>query len=97
MRWYGVNGAVDLSDGSHSLAYALHGGSLQDRDLYVMINAYWQGLTFTVQEGPASAWSRVIDTSLVSPNDIVAPGGEVRLTSLDCTVNPRSIVVLLRD
>ena len=62
-----------------------------------MINAYWQGLTFTVQEGPASAWSGVIDTSLVSPNDIVAPGSEVRLTSLDYTVNSRSIVVLLRD
>ena len=61
-----------------------------------MINAYWQALTFTVQEGQASAWSRVIDTSLVSPNDIVTPGGEVRLTSLDYTVNPRSIVVLLR-
>ena len=49
---------TDQSDSSHSLAYSLKGASLGDSDFYVMINAYWQALTFTIQKG-----SRVIGAS----------------------------------
>lgn len=28
----------------------------QNDNLYVMINAYWEGLVFTIQEGHASHW-----------------------------------------
>jgi hypothetical protein len=42
---------VDLSHPSHSLAFCLHGASQGDVDLYVMINAYWEDLRFTIQEG----------------------------------------------
>src|SRR3970282_2379742 len=46
VRWYGVGRETDLSYDSHSLAFALHGGSEGDDDLYRMINAYWEALTF---------------------------------------------------
>ncbi|MDY0039697.1 MAG: isoamylase, partial [Desulforhabdus sp.] len=67
VRWHGTAGGVDLSPHSRSLAYYLRGSRLRDNDLYVMINAYWEDLAFTIQQGPADQWSRVVDTSLASP------------------------------
>lgn len=67
-----------------------------DDDLYVMINAYWEELTFTVQEGEAGQWLRVVDTSLASPADIAEPGGEAPLTSLEYQVGARTVVILRR-
>jgi glycogen operon protein len=96
IRWYGVGPEVDTSYHSHSLAFCLHGASQQDIDLYVMINAYWENLCFTVQEGEGGPWQRVIDTSLDSPDDVCEPGAEVRLTSPTYVVNARAVVVLSR-
>jgi glycogen operon protein len=96
IRWYGVGPTVDLSYPSHSLAFCLHGGSPQDVDLYVMINAYWEDLTFTIQEGEGGEWQRVIDTSQDSPDDVCEPGAEVRLTSQSYIVKARAAVVLSR-
>ena len=97
VQWYGVGANTDQSDSSHSLAYSLKGASLGDADLYVMINAYWDALPFTVQEGQASDWRVAVDTSRQSPNDIFAPGTEPAIASLTYTVQPRSIAVLLRN
>ncbi len=96
-RWYGVGRDPDLGDNSRSLAFALHGGSQQNNDLYVMINAYWEELTFEIQEGAANAWRRVVDTSLDSPHDFIEPGNESPLQSMDYRVPGRSVVVLVRD
>ncbi|MGH8067105.1 MAG: glycogen debranching protein [Candidatus Entotheonellia bacterium] len=96
IRWYGVGPTVDLSHPSHSLAFCLHGASQEDVDLYVMINAYWEDLSFTIQEGKGGPWQRVIDTSQDSPNDVCEPGAEVRLTSQTYVVKARSMVVLSR-
>jgi glycogen operon protein len=96
VRWYGVAEAPDLSFDSHTLAYCLHGASQNDNDIYVMINAYWQALTFVVQEGEPQEWLRVVDTSLATPADICEPGTEQRLQGLDYRVGPRSTVVLIR-
>jgi len=97
IRWYGVGPEVDLSYHSHSVAFCLHGASQQDDDLYVMINAYWEDLAFTIQDGPANHWRRVIDTSLDSPLDFVEPGTVLPITAQRSIVNARSIVVLLRS
>ena len=50
IRWHGVGDSTDLSYNSHSLAYCLRGASQGDCDLYVMINAYHEPLSFTIQE-----------------------------------------------
>ena len=97
VRWYGVGHDTDLADDSRSLAFALHGGSQQDIDIYVMINAYWEDLTFQIQEGAANAWRRVVDTSLEGPFDVLEPGSELPLQSLQYRVPGRAVVVLVRD
>jgi len=94
VSWYGTGGRADLSYDSHSLAFCLHGMSQGDDDIYVVINAYWEELQFQVQEGTAQEWLRIVDTSLVSPNDF-SEGAEP-LRSLSYAVAPRSVVVLLR-
>lgn len=96
VHWYGVGPDVDLSHDSHSLAFFLSGASQQDDDLYVMINAYWEALRFTVQEGQVSDWRRVIDTSLPGPDDFRESGQEQALQSMTYNLRPRSIVVLVK-
>ncbi len=94
IHWYGIGPNVDWSHDSHSLAFFLSGASQQDDDLYVMINVYWEDLLFTIQEGQASDWRRVIDTSLHSPEDFREPGLEPTVSSLQYQVKARSVVVL---
>ena len=97
IHWYGVGPEVDRSPWSHSLAFCLHGSSQQDTDLYVMVNAYTEDLQFIIQEGHASDWLRVVDTSRPVPEDFAESGREICLQTLDYTVKARSIVILIRQ
>ena len=76
VSWHGADGPVDLGHESRCLAYLLRGASVGDGDLYVMINGHWEDHSFTVPEGQASEWRRVVDTARPSPEDIVEPGNE---------------------
>jgi glycogen operon protein len=96
IAWHGVDARPDLSTDSHSLAFFLNGASQNDSDIYVMINAYWQHLVFTVQQGVAGEWRRVIDTSFADPQDFLDSSSEP-LPSLKYHVAARSIVVLTRE
>jgi glycogen operon protein len=96
VRWYGAKGDVDMTEESRHLAYCLLGASQCDDDLYVMINSKWESQEFTLQEGTARDWKRVIDTARESPNDILDPGKEKRLTSNTLRLAARSVVVLVR-
>lgn len=93
IAWYGASGAPDLSFDSHSLAWLLRGASAGDQDIYVMINAWWQPLEFTIQEGGAQEWRRVVDTGLASPEDISDPAP---ISSTGYTLGPRSVAVFVR-
>lgn len=97
VQWFGTDGAADTSHASHSIAFYLDGASEEDDDLYVIINAWWNGLDFTIQKGNAGEWKRVIDTSLPSPDDIAIPGDEKTIDQVTYTVNARSVVVLIRE
>ena len=92
--WYGTGERADLSYDSRSLAFCLHGASQNDDDIYVMINAYWEALTFHVQEGTAREWVRIVDTALASPEDFSDRGEPLKAATY--LVAPRSVVVLLR-
>ncbi len=87
---------MDLSPASRSLAFCLRSVSQRDDDIYVMVNAYWGALDFTVQDGAPAEWCRVVDTGRESPDDIREPGQEVPQTSARYTVGPRSVAVLVR-
>ena len=96
IHWYGVGPAVDRSPWWHSLVFCLHGSSQQDTDLSVMVNAYTGDLHFIIQEGRASDWLRVVDTSFLPPDDFAESGLEIRLQNPDYQVKARSIVGLIR-
>ena len=68
VRWHGVGPEPDRSPHFHSLAFYLDGASQQDQNFYVMINAWWHDLVFSIQEGQPEDWLRVIDTTHPSPN-----------------------------
>jgi glycogen operon protein len=96
IHWYGAGPFVDFSPGGHTLAFCLHGGSLNDGDVYAMINASASDVPFRIQEGQAPDWLLVADTSLQSPGDFVEPGERRSLGSVDYMVGARSVVVLYR-
>jgi len=96
VRWHGVGASTDLSDASRTLSFFLRGESPAEPDLFILINAYWQSLSFSVAlEGPGT-WKRVIDTSLSSPNDILDTAAAQPILTSAYDVQPRSIVILTR-
>lgn len=96
VKWYGTDAGVDWSSESRSFAFYLRGSRSKGGDIYVMINAGWEDLVFTVQEGRAGEWRRVADTGLPSPEDIADPGKGFPLSGLRYPVKARSVVVLER-
>ncbi len=95
VRWYGTNGEPDLSCDSHTLAFCLHGSSCGDIDLYIMINGWWQDLTFNIQEGQSGGWRRIIDTGKPSPDDFSVDGDQRISRTCQYLVKARSVVVLI--
>ena len=92
--WYGVGSEVDLSYDARSLAFCLHGTSQDDDDIYVMINAFWEPLSFIIQEGTARDWKRIADTGLPSPQDFSSRGEPI--DGMSYKVAARSIVIFTR-
>ncbi len=67
-----------------------------DEHLHVMLNAYWEPLTFELPALPSEQrWRRVVDTALPSPDDISQPGKERPVAGREYRVEARSVVILL--
>ncbi len=94
VHWFGPVREIDRAPGSRALAFCLRGASERDVDLYVMVNAGSQDLTFSIQETTASGWKRAVDTGLDAPDDIAEAGDEAALESAAYCVKARSVVVL---
>ncbi|WP_008317898.1 glycogen debranching protein GlgX [Leptolyngbya sp. PCC 6406] len=94
--WHGVQlYDPDWSDHSHSLAFTLYHPAAREK-LHVMINAYWEPLTFDLPKNlTESRWHRIIDTALPPPEDIVAPNGSTPFAESKYQVMARSCVVLI--
>jgi glycogen operon protein len=91
VRWHGTAGPPDLAPWSHSLAWHLAGARFDEGDLYVMVNAYWEPLEFTVQA--PGAWRRIVDTSRPAPEQVLALADAPKVPG-SVVVAERSIVVL---
>jgi glycogen operon protein len=94
VRWFGTSGEPDLAPWSQSLAWWLSGRHFDEGDLYVMVNAYHEPLTFGVQV--PGQWRRIVDTSAASGQHVVAdaamnPGDH---KGSQIVVESHSIVVL---
>ncbi|HYL80464.1 MAG TPA: alpha-amylase family glycosyl hydrolase, partial [Candidatus Acidoferrum sp.] len=98
IEWHGVRlHQPDWSPESHSLAgmARVMEGRLR---LHLMLNAYWEPLTFELPpspEGRRSRWRRVLDTALEAPEDIHSWVSAPFLGETRYVVQPRSVVLLL--
>jgi glycogen operon protein len=97
VEWHGIAlGEPDWSDQSHSLAATFHFDS--DRiALHLMINAYWEPLTFAIPvlDYRYVPWRRGVDTFRPAPRDICMWSDAEPVHDTTCVVQPRSIVVLV--
>jgi len=97
IEWHGVAlNRPDWSAQSHSLAFTVR--SLGGRFLlHVMLNAYWEPLTFELPAavpGSQQRWKRCIDTGRSSPEDISPWMEAPEVAGTTYRVQPRSSVVL---
>lgn len=95
ITWHGVQlYAPDWASHSHSLAFELYHPDNYEH-LHVMLNAYWEPLTFTLP-APRNGthWQRIIDTNLPTPDDFCAPDVAPPIEGGQYIVAPRSVVVL---
>lgn len=96
VQWFGLDGPVDWSHSSQSLAYILKGRSVTDGDLHVLINGSLRPVTFHLHGGTPSDWRRAIDTAAESPHDISGSGMAGNQVVDAQEVAPQSVVVLCR-
>jgi isoamylase len=96
-------------DGSDSPDRAADGSLLLDDDFYLLVNGYWEPLTFTIpavrtpSDGAAESWRVEISTydGNPSPGDEATPPGDASTLSAPATVatgghldvGPRSVIV----
>ncbi|HTY76193.1 MAG TPA: glycogen debranching protein GlgX [Candidatus Bathyarchaeia archaeon] len=96
--WHGVQvGQPDWSEHSHSFALSakLQGEAIW---VYLILNAYWEPLDFelpTAGDAGAGTWSRWIDTSLESPQDIGPWETAPVVSGHHYRAGARSVVVLI--
>ncbi len=96
-NWHGVKlDRPDWSDQSHSVAFS---AELKAEGLlvYFIFNAYWGSLEFELprlEKSEGGFWRRWIDTSLESPQDIVAWQEAPSVSKHRYRAGPRSVVVL---
>jgi glycogen operon protein len=97
LEFLGVGaGQADVGDTSHALVLSRTTPDGATR-LHLMINAYWEPLTFTLP-APASAqlgWRRWIDTTCPSPEDICMWTDAPAVTGAEYRVGPRSVAALI--
>lgn len=94
IEWHGVKlDAPDWGENSHSLAYTanIRQGQLL---MHVMVNAYWEPLEFELL--PDVTWKLWLDTFQPPPGDLHTWLSAPEIRSTTYTVQPRSIVGLIR-
>ena len=96
LSWQGVTlGQPDWSYYSHSLAFTLRHPEAKEH-LHVMLNAYWEPLTFELplpEEG--QCWHRIVDTSLSLPETVCEINAAHPFKGEAYQVEARSCVVLM--
>jgi glycogen operon protein len=103
ITWFGTNGGRPEWDNPelHALCYQLDGGEdasdRGDYQLFFILNADYRQQRVEIPRAPAGKrWYRVIDTSLETDTDFLAPGTEVPIDpATSYLAAPRSTVVLL--
>jgi glycogen operon protein len=94
--WSGVKiGHPDWHSDSHTLAFTLRHPPANEQ-LHVMLNAYWEPLTFELPPlDHGDRWHRIVDTALPSPEDIAARDTAPAVGDHRYPVQARSAVILM--
>jgi glycogen operon protein len=95
VTWSGVEiGRPDLGPDSRSIALTLH---VPGAALHLIANAWWEALDFELpdRDGGLQPWRRVLDTSLDSPDDLIAYAAAPVVPEERYPVGPRSVVCLV--
>ena len=94
LTWHGVAlNSPDWNEDSHSIAFTVT-SLLETFTIHVMLNAYWEPLTFQLPR-PDAFWRRWVDTSLVQPDDIFAWEEAPPVSQSRYGVGPRSLAFLI--
>ncbi len=96
IEWHGARlGDPEWDNpGSRTLAYTLAGIEQDEPDIYVMLNMSPEGREMAIPAVPGRKWHRAVDTSRISPDDIVVPAEQTPLGSHACYVAGRTVAVL---
>ena len=98
IEWHGVElFSPDKHDSSRSLALTFQGAS---EAFHVMANFYWEPLGFALPQPPrrsSSGWRRVLDTSLLAPDDFCLLADAPVVTGDRYCVGPRTVVLLATE
>lgn len=95
IRWHGLKpNQPDWSDHSHSLALTVYHPLTQD-ELYVVCNAYWDPLEFTIPDRRCSDWYLLVNTANPSPSDIYLSEDAPKYADDTLLVTGRSMIVLV--
>jgi len=96
ITWHGttLNQPAWNDPGARLLAVTF-GGSDAEVDLHLMMNMSDGNARFELPVAIRHSWQRVLDTSLLSPDDIVPAGEGVDIEGNEYLVNSRSIVLLV--
>jgi len=97
VRWFGTGPTVDFGPQSRTLAIYLDGESQQDVDLYILINASDEVMTFEIQVPRAGGWRLVLDTGLDSPEDFPQPPSAEPLAGTSYRLDARAVAVMSSD
>jgi glycogen operon protein len=95
IEWHGVQlNQPDWSTHSHSLALSVRDGR---KHYYLAMNAYWEPLDFELPPVPrgTAGWRRVLYTYSAPPHDCCAPSDAPLVQGTTCTVQPRSVMLLV--
>jgi isoamylase len=99
ITWHGIKRMrPDWSEASRTVAMQLT--QLQENgqreDLHFIASAHWEELEFELPQIGEREWFRLVDTSLLSPQDIADDGQEFPLPSQESyRVQPRSVVIFV--
>ena len=66
-----------------------------ESDIHVMMNMFYDSLDFELPVVTGRRWWKAVDTALAPPFDIADAGGESEAAGDTCTVQGRSVVVLI--
>ncbi len=97
ITWHGVElNNPDWSEFSHSIAFTLRHPAAEET-IHVMVNAFWEPLTFELPNLKGKIWQKVVDTHAAAPFDFSKRWEGELIEGSTIETESRSIIVLMAN